>query len=117
MKLKNLILFILFFAHLALNAQNVSIQGRVFNSKNNEAIPFANILIDGTTSGVLSDAEGKFQFSNIKPGYVKLFVRFIGFETFLSNEFLVTLISHKLRSTHQFPKRGQILNEELMVAK
>ncbi|MBN2519411.1 MAG: TonB-dependent receptor [Bacteroidales bacterium] len=66
------------------------IQGRVFNSKNNEPVPFANIVIWGTTIGSVSDFDGNFIFTGIKPGYVELRVSSIGFETYISEEILVT---------------------------
>ena len=66
------------------------IQGRVFNSKNNEPVAFANIAIFGTTIGSTSDLDGRFLFTGIKPGYVELRVSSIGFESYISPQILVT---------------------------
>jgi CarboxypepD_reg-like domain/TonB-dependent Receptor Plug Domain len=66
------------------------IQGRVFNSKNNEPVAFANIAIFGTTIGSTSDLDGRFLFTGIKPGYVELRVSSIGFEPYISPQILVT---------------------------
>lgn len=70
-------------------AQNGVIKGRVFNEKNNEPLPFVNILIEGTTIGSTSDFDGNFIFTGIQPGYVKLIVTTVGFERKISNEFMV----------------------------
>ncbi|MCX6232076.1 MAG: TonB-dependent receptor [Bacteroidetes bacterium] len=87
-KLQLGLIFILFVIN-ATFAQNNSIQGRIFNSTNNEAIPFANIIIDGSNIGASSDLDGNFQFINVNPGYVKLIATSVGYEKFYSTEFLV----------------------------
>jgi len=71
-------------------SQTGMVKGRIFNNKNNEPIPFANIIIEGTSIGSTSDLEGNFQFSNVKPGYLKLVSSYIGFEKFISTEFMVS---------------------------
>lgn len=43
---------------LNINAQEIS--GRVISQKGGEAIPFANVLVQGTTAGIASNAEGEF---------------------------------------------------------
>lgn len=69
---------------------NGIIKGRVFNAKSNEGVPFATIQIWGTTIGAISDAEGKFVFNNLKPGFVELRVSSIGFKPFISSAVMVT---------------------------
>ncbi len=66
------------------------IVGRIFDSKNNEPVPFASVAIFGTNIGSTSDQDGKFAFTGIKPGYVELRVSSIGFETYISAQILVT---------------------------
>lgn len=76
-----------------LNAQEEGegiIEGRIYNAKNNEPVPFASIIIWGTTIGSISDLDGNFLFTGIKPGFVKLAATSIGFENYISPEFLVT---------------------------
>ena len=72
------------------SGENGIIEGRVFNSKNNEPVPFANIVIWGTTIGAVSDFDGNFIFTGVKPGFVELRVSSIGFETYISEDILVT---------------------------
>ncbi len=83
------ILFIFIFTG-ALYAQNGNIKGRIFNSKNNEPIPFTNVIIYGTTIGTSSDIDGNFQFTNVKPGYIKLAATTVGYQKYLSTEFMIT---------------------------
>jgi outer membrane receptor for ferrienterochelin and colicin len=83
--------FLLFlFGAEATFAQTGSIKGRVFNVKNNDPLPFTNLIISGTTLGAVSDIDGNFLFTGLKPGYVKLEASAIGFDRFITEEFLVT---------------------------
>ena len=66
------------------------IEGRIFNSSNNEPVPFANVIIYGTNIGSVSDLDGKFIFTGIKPGYIRIVASSVGFEQYVSEEFQVT---------------------------
>ncbi|MDK2977418.1 MAG: hypothetical protein PWP52_132 [Bacteroidales bacterium] len=66
------------------------IQGRVFNSKNNEPVPFANVVIFKTTIGSASNFDGEFLFTGLEPGFVKLQVSAVGYKTYISEEIMVT---------------------------
>lgn len=70
-------------------AQKGTIKGRVFNAKTNEPIEFANILVQGTTIGSTSDLDGNYIFTGITPGFYRLVVSFVGFETAVSPEIQV----------------------------
>jgi outer membrane receptor for ferrienterochelin and colicin len=70
-------------------AQKGMVKGRVYNAKSNEPIEFANILIQGTLIGSTSDLDGNFIFAGINPGFIKLVVSSIGFETTVSTEIQV----------------------------
>ena len=83
------LIFILFTANPLL-AQDGVIRGRVFNAQNNEPVPFANIVISGTTIGSTSDFDGNFLFTGVNPGFVRLEVFSIGFERKISDELMVS---------------------------
>lgn len=70
--------------------QNGKITGRVFDAKNNEPLPFTNIVIWGTTIGSTSDLDGNFTFTGLEPGYVRLAATSVGFEDYVSEDILVT---------------------------
>ena len=70
-------------------SQKGTIKGRVFNAKTNEPIEFANILVQGTTTGSTSDLDGNYTFTGITPGFYRLVVSFVGFETAVSPEIQV----------------------------
>ena len=79
-----ILLTVMFFTHAF--AQKGIIKGKVFNAKTNEPIEFAGILIQGTNIGSTSDLDGNFIFSGIEPGFKRLVVRLVGFETTISSE-------------------------------
>ena len=57
----------------AVQAQNKGVvKGRVFDLASNEAIPFANVVVYGTTLGGATDEEGRFRLENVPPGLVRL---------------------------------------------
>ncbi|MDX9725089.1 MAG: TonB-dependent receptor [Bacteroidales bacterium] len=66
------------------------IKGRIFNANTNEGVPFATVQIWGTTIGAISDFDGNYSFTGIKPGYVELRASSVGFKTFISQAILVT---------------------------
>jgi hypothetical protein len=61
-------------------AQNGIITGRVSDAKNNEPVPFANIIIQGTTIGGASDIEGTYKLTGLTAGLYNLEVSFIGYK-------------------------------------
>ncbi len=84
-------LTLLLFSTLAFTQQDSGeIKGRVYNSKTNDGVPFATIQIWGTTIGAITDFDGNFLFTGIKPGYVELRVSSVGFKSFISSAVMVT---------------------------
>ena len=66
------------------------IEGRIYNANNNEAVPFANVVLWGTNIGSVSDIDGNFLFTGIQPGYVELRISSIGFDPYVTDQILVT---------------------------
>jgi len=61
-------------------AQTGAITGKVTNAINKEPIPYAVIILEGTTIGGTSDDNGDYTISGLKPGMYNLKVNFIGFK-------------------------------------
>jgi hypothetical protein len=74
----------------SLHGQNGKIKGRIYDITNNEPLPFANIIIEGTTTGTTSDLDGNFSFTGLKPGFVQLIATYVGYKQALSPEILIT---------------------------
>ncbi len=90
LKIKVFLALLILSINPLLAQNNGIIEGRVFNAKNNEPIAFATIAIFGTSIGSISDLDGNFSFTGIKPGYVELRVTSVGFESYVSEPILVT---------------------------
>lgn len=77
------------FIPASLIAQDGIIKGKVLDEKTNQPIEFATILIQGTDIGSTTDLDGNFIFTGIQPGFKKLVVSSVGYQTTLSPEFQV----------------------------
>ncbi len=71
-------------------SQNAIIRGKVYNEVNNEPIPFANVVIQGTTTGTTTDFDGKFEIKDLTPNLYNIIVSYIGFENKLIAEVQVS---------------------------
>lgn len=61
-------------------AQNGFIRGSVFDDATGESLPGVTIFAEGTTTGTLTDFDGKFNLS-IAPGTYNIRISFISYET------------------------------------
>ena len=90
------ILALLFLVPVMAHAQQKGIvKGRVFDSKNNEPGPFANVVIWKTTIGTAADENGYFRIENVPLGFNRLEVSSVGYNTKLSEEFMVNTASER----------------------
>ncbi|MFH1000943.1 MAG: TonB-dependent receptor, partial [Bacteroidota bacterium] len=78
------------FTALFSSAQSATLEGRVYNTISNEPLSFANVVIWGTNIGSITDIDGKFTFFGLEPGFVKMAVSSIGYETKISDEIMIT---------------------------
>ncbi len=87
--IKSILLLLILSFPATIFPQKGEIKGQVVNQRNNEPIEFAGIQIQGTTIGTTSDEKGSFILSDVNPGFVRLIVSFLGFETTISSEIQV----------------------------
>ena len=57
-----------------------TVKGVLFDESNGEAIPFANVILEGTSYGCATDLNGFFLISKVPAGQYTLRVRYIGYE-------------------------------------
>lgn len=80
---------VLFFSTMAFS-QNGRVSGKITDSNNNEPIAFANILVEGTDLGAITDLDGNFSLTNLDPGFINLRVTYIGYNTKISQDIMVS---------------------------
>ena len=68
-----------------------SIKGKIIDEQSRETLPFVNVLVLGTANGSTTDENGEFIIKNVPLGYVQIQASFIGYETVVSDDYLVTL--------------------------
>ncbi len=73
------LLFILFFSSRALSQGTIS--GKVTDSKTQEGVIGANVVIQGTTQGSATDLEGNFTILNVKEGTYTLVISSVTYKT------------------------------------
>ena len=66
---------------LTLIGQSGVIKGTVTDATNNETIPFANVFVEQTKSGVATDFDGNYKIENLKPGVYNITYSFVGYNT------------------------------------
>ncbi len=82
--------FTIIFSVLSGQTESGVIKGRIYNAKTNEGVPFATVQIWGTTIGAITDFDGNFLFTGVKPGYVELRASSVGYTPFITSALLVT---------------------------
>ncbi|MEP1150131.1 MAG: carboxypeptidase-like regulatory domain-containing protein [Balneola sp.] len=99
----SLTLFVVFIS-ISINAQEVfTVNGSVYSETDSRSIPGAQIFINGSTIGTLSDNEGNFVLRNIPEGKHELIIQVLGF-----NSVKKTISTESLESNYEF-----ILNEKI----
>ena len=115
-KKSNLILILfLFGSSLFVSAQNVRVYGSVKNALNNEPIPFANVVVDGTSKGTTTDIDGNFELTDIEPGLYNFKCSYISYNTDLKTEIQLTP-NKNLRLDFALTENTQIINEVQVTA-
>jgi len=74
-----LMMFFFFLIRPVFSAENGTIEGSIIDSQTGEALPGANLLLQGTSLGAASDLNGKFTIRNVPPGSYKMRATYIGY--------------------------------------
>ncbi|WP_448697896.1 DUF5686 family protein [Mucilaginibacter sp. AW1-3] len=85
--MKHFILSFFIFISIAARAQTPQttvVRGVVTDAHNNQPLPFVSVAFNGSTTGTLTDANGKYTLRTIKP-YTQLKISFIGYKIVIRN--------------------------------
>ncbi len=89
--MKRILYLFLCFNTFILNAQEVGvIKGKVIDATTRESIPYVDVFIVGTQKGSTTNENGEFSIQEAPLGYQKVQASFLGFQTIVSEDYLVT---------------------------
>ncbi len=75
------IFFLNVFPNTSFSQNSGVVTGKITDANTGEALPGANVIIEGTSIGSSTDIDGNFKISNIAAGDITLIVKFLGYET------------------------------------
>ncbi|MEW7280992.1 TonB-dependent receptor [Aquimarina sp. 2201CG1-2-11] len=79
---KIVILFALLFVGISFAQETGSVTGTLLDKDaGDQPLPFANVLVKGTTKGTTTDFDGLYTIENLEPGTYTLEFSFVGYET------------------------------------
>lgn len=84
------ILTTLLFFSISIFAQSGIVKGVMTDALTNEPVGFANILVMGTDAGAVTDIDGKYEITGIKPGLYDVRASFVGYTELTQYEIQVT---------------------------
>ena len=74
------LLFIIHCVDVSLAGTTGKIAGRILDADSGEPLPFANVIVEGTTMGAASDFDGYYVMLNIPPGPYTLRASMVGYQ-------------------------------------
>ena len=81
MKSGLLLIFCLLFLSISGLAQNGSIKGNISDATTGETLVGANVLIQGTYTGTITDLDGNYELNGLAPGKYNIVVSYISYDT------------------------------------
>ena len=81
LNVKNILSLLLVFPTLLFSQIDGSINGYIYDSKSQLPLLGANIIIEGTEKGTISDENGFFEITNISPKSYNLSVSYVGYQS------------------------------------
>jgi len=93
-----------------LSSQSVKVYGLITNVLNNEPIPFANIIIEGSSIGTTSDINGNYEILELPAGSYNFKCSYIGYDTNIKSEIMVSS-NKNLRLNFSLSENSELLGE------
>ncbi|HCA81902.1 MAG TPA: TonB-dependent receptor [Bacteroidetes bacterium] len=87
--MKRLLFFLTLASSLVMAQNSGKISGRIVDSRSNEPLPMANIIIRGTSYGAASDVDGNYYILNMPPGAYDLTASIVGYRAVTKTSVIV----------------------------
>ncbi|HZW38486.1 MAG TPA: TonB-dependent receptor [Ignavibacteriaceae bacterium] len=112
-KLLTIFLLVMFaFSNVVWAGTTGKLAGKVIDAKTKEALPFVNVIIEGTKLGASTDLDGNYVILNIPPGNYKIRVQYVGYQTVLMENVSIQI---DLTTTKDFELSESSLELETVV--
>jgi outer membrane receptor for ferrienterochelin and colicin len=93
--MRKILLFIfilsIFASHFTLGGTTGKLTGKATDAKTNEALPFVNITIIGTSLGAATDIDGNYVILNIPPGKYNVRAQSVGYQPVLMQNISISI--------------------------
>ena len=96
----------------ARSESNGHIAGKITDASDRSSLWGATVYIGGTTIGTVSDADGKYRLSSIKPGRVKIHFRYLGYRPDSAE---VDVVSWETQKVDMAMHPDEIVGQEVVV--
>lgn len=106
---------ILLLCQPAFAAQNGTIKGIVKDAQSKEVLPYANIVLLGTSLGDAADAKGNYTINNVPPGKYTLRASYLGYKN-VDAKIQVTDGGAKITQDFSLAPEGGLVNEVVVTA-
>ncbi len=107
------LIFLLFQFPIWAQQGTTGLQGKVVDAVTGEAVPFVQIVFEGTLTGTTTDMDGKFAVANSE-GHTRLLFRMMGYEPLAMN---IEKGKVQKRATVQLTPQSKTLGEVTVTAK
>jgi hypothetical protein len=115
--MRNFLILLLLSAGINTFAQKGTIKGIITDAETNEALPFVNIGLQGSSFGASSDINGSYTISNITPGIYNLSASFVGYESANFTEIVVTSTKTLVVNIKLTPAKIKLKEVEISVSR
>jgi hypothetical protein len=99
------LLFICLFSFTVCMAQLGEVRGIVYDKETGEPIIFTTVLIRSIQAAVVTDVNGLYSISSLKPGTYRLSTTYLGYDTAFAD---ITIVADKIISRNLYIKRISI---------
>ena len=87
-----------------------SVRGTVTDAATHEGVPFAQVIVHGTSIGAIADSAGHFRIERVPAGYRSLQVASVGYREQITPSFLVTVAQESRRRKNDYWHSPETIN-------
>ncbi|MBX2929102.1 MAG: TonB-dependent receptor [Saprospiraceae bacterium] len=109
---RSILLFLLFLGIGALHAQRAVIAGKVTDAQSKEAVVGANVYLEGTTTGTVTDLNGMYSITTA-PGDYTLIISYVGYG---NKSQRISLTSGETTTADVMLETSNLLGQEVVVS-